>query len=443
MRTVCKTAHGKRPYEQSRPANEGILHGSAHPVIAATWTRMHSWRFGKPGGNAQRAGSQLSRATRAMPKVHSHYENLKVARNAPDAVIRAAYRVLAQQYHPDVNPTPEATRIMSMLNTAWETLSDSKRRAEHDAWLERAEQAADSKSGAESEHRPPPPPPPPPPSPVPPTEPNAAEQAGPGPRSAGVPSTLNLTAKIMAGFILGAWALSNTFTSKSDAWTERQSYSPPPAVDRAVTEAPKPSAVTPTRTAAERAKDDKLADKYFADLVPEGAKTGGAQAPARKQQVSTAGLFDDLPDEPQRQGSPTQSIAVRWSPNGKPWPATASYLPGFARKAGGGLSKVTIDNSAGDADVYLKLCSAGYEKCNGLRHVFIPQGNRFTMTGLAAGEYDIRYRDLRSGELARSEPMSLQQIDEADGVRFSVVTLTLYTVRGGNTNFRSLSEDEF
>ena len=43
----------------------------------------------------------------AMTKLRNHYDNLKVVRDAPDAVIRAAYRVLVQQHHPDNNPSDE------------------------------------------------------------------------------------------------------------------------------------------------------------------------------------------------------------------------------------------------------------------------------------------------------------------------------------------------
>ncbi|MCS6804710.1 MAG: DnaJ domain-containing protein, partial [Blastocatellia bacterium] len=39
-----------------------------------------------------------------MPKLHTHYDNLKVARNAPPEVIRAAYKTLSQRFHPDRNP---------------------------------------------------------------------------------------------------------------------------------------------------------------------------------------------------------------------------------------------------------------------------------------------------------------------------------------------------
>ena len=42
-----------------------------------------------------------------MGKIHTHYDNLKVARGAPQEVIRAAYKALSQKYHPDKNPGDE------------------------------------------------------------------------------------------------------------------------------------------------------------------------------------------------------------------------------------------------------------------------------------------------------------------------------------------------
>src|SRR4051812_7877122 len=71
-----------------------------------------------------------------MAKIHTHYDNLKVARLAPQEVIRAAYKALSQKYHPDKNPGDEkAARIMAILNSAYETLSDPQRRKEHDEWI--------------------------------------------------------------------------------------------------------------------------------------------------------------------------------------------------------------------------------------------------------------------------------------------------------------------
>ena len=60
-----------------------------------------------------------------MPRVHTHYDNLKVARNAPPEVIRAAYKILSQRYHPDRNPgNPEAARIMRIINASYDVLCD-------------------------------------------------------------------------------------------------------------------------------------------------------------------------------------------------------------------------------------------------------------------------------------------------------------------------------
>jgi len=74
--------------------------------------------------------------------LRTHYDTLRVAPDAPDEVIRAAYRALTQRHHPDRNPGDAgATRLMQALNDAYAVLSDPERRREHDAWIAR-DQAA-------------------------------------------------------------------------------------------------------------------------------------------------------------------------------------------------------------------------------------------------------------------------------------------------------------
>jgi hypothetical protein len=74
-----------------------------------------------------------------MPKVRTHYNNLKVARNAPSEVIQAAFKSLSQKYHPDRNPGDQkAARIMAIINRAYEVLSDPVKR-QHDEWIARAD----------------------------------------------------------------------------------------------------------------------------------------------------------------------------------------------------------------------------------------------------------------------------------------------------------------
>lgn len=84
-----------------------------------------------------------------MARVHTHYDNLKVARNAPPEVIRAAYKTLSQKYHPDRNGNNEnAIRIIQMINTAYEVLSDPAKRREHDEWIAREEAEAERTKAA-------------------------------------------------------------------------------------------------------------------------------------------------------------------------------------------------------------------------------------------------------------------------------------------------------
>ena len=76
-------------------------------------------------------------------KIHSHYDNLKVSRDAPQEVIRAAYKTLSQKYHPDRRiDDPDAERVMKIINASYAVLSDPVQRKEHDEWLARKEREA-------------------------------------------------------------------------------------------------------------------------------------------------------------------------------------------------------------------------------------------------------------------------------------------------------------
>lgn len=66
----------------------------------------------------------------------SHYATLGLHHACTDAQIRAAYRLLAKQQHPDVNGgTPEAVAQTQALNAAYEVLSDPTRRRDYDREL--------------------------------------------------------------------------------------------------------------------------------------------------------------------------------------------------------------------------------------------------------------------------------------------------------------------
>ena len=65
-----------------------------------------------------------------------HYATLGLDRGCSDAQIRAAYRLLAKQHHPDVNGgSREAVAHTQALNAAYEILSDPARRRDYDREL--------------------------------------------------------------------------------------------------------------------------------------------------------------------------------------------------------------------------------------------------------------------------------------------------------------------
>lgn len=69
-----------------------------------------------------------------MDSTKDYYSVLGVLPGAEDIVIRAAYKALAQRYHPDrySESKDEANRIMASINEAYSVLSDPFRRREYD-----------------------------------------------------------------------------------------------------------------------------------------------------------------------------------------------------------------------------------------------------------------------------------------------------------------------
>jgi DnaJ-class molecular chaperone len=65
----------------------------------------------------------------------NYYETLGLTKEADEAVIKAAYKALAQKYHPDKQDSSsqrESTRLMSEINKAYSVLGDIDKRKEYD-----------------------------------------------------------------------------------------------------------------------------------------------------------------------------------------------------------------------------------------------------------------------------------------------------------------------
>jgi hypothetical protein len=300
-----------------------------------------------------------------MSKLRTHYDNLKVARDAPIEVIRAAYKSLSQKFHPDRNPdNPHAGKVMTIINASYEVLSDPVKRREHDLWIQEKERVAT-------------------PSPSPTTAPSSSTYRATGSQHAqsAVRDRRSTRFKILilalVFVVLWLWIAGN----------------PPSPKDAAKPYDPTPPETQPQLT-----------------ILP-------PPAPAYSR-PSTA-------------------------PNGAPWPATAAYVSGLKRLHTNGLSNVTVDNSRNDADVFVKLVTLDGPEAYPIRQFFIPAYSKFTVNKVRAGSYDIRYRDLDTGALSRSERFTLEEVQEFDGARYSSVTMTLYKVQNGNMQTYGLSESEF
>lgn len=61
-----------------------------------------------------------------------HYEVLGLTRDASDEQIKKAYRKLARELHPDVNPSADAQEKFKLVTHAYEVLSDSEARRQYD-----------------------------------------------------------------------------------------------------------------------------------------------------------------------------------------------------------------------------------------------------------------------------------------------------------------------
>ncbi len=394
----------------------------------------------------------------SQEKLHTHYDNLKVARNAPPEVIKAAYRVLSQRYHPDRNPgKADAHRVMALVNESYKTLSDPAARAAHDDWIFREESesaaqavqdaietmqrgAANSARSTETQKPRQPAEPEVPASARPEHQAERAKETAYGysrfnegqrryrhhfepdtqPRSKWLPPTLVLV--LLAGT---AWLMS-TVSGKSEQpsraeWT-RPSLSGGP--DRV--HAPVAVSAQPTVSATSEPKDST----WRANLRKEFEAAADASVVTAVPAKPTPGLTPSAP-----LGEP------RTAPNGLPWPAGGGYLNGYEVGAEGGKSGITVNNGRVGTPAHVQLFRIATSKAE--RHLLVPAHGRFTLEGIQPGTYEIRFRFLGDQTGYASERIVLQETDSLYGTQYDDVTMTLYKVQGGNMRTRPLLKGEF
>lgn len=69
-------------------------------------------------------------------KIHTHYNNLRVAQDAPIEVIEASKKALLSKYSDKNFPNiAEAQRLRTVIRTSYAILSDVEKRKIHDKWI--------------------------------------------------------------------------------------------------------------------------------------------------------------------------------------------------------------------------------------------------------------------------------------------------------------------
>lgn len=81
------------------------------------------------------AGVDVSSVGESKPKPSTLYAVLGVGRQATDDQIKAAYRRMARQWHPDICKEPDARERFIEIQHAYEVLAKSNMRARYDAGL--------------------------------------------------------------------------------------------------------------------------------------------------------------------------------------------------------------------------------------------------------------------------------------------------------------------
>jgi len=291
-----------------------------------------------------------------MAKIHTHYDNLKVARGAPQEVVRAAYKALSQKYHPDKNQGDEkAARIMAIVNTAYNILSDPVRRKEHDEWIAAEEWEVEwlESSGEET-----------------PRTRGDNWESPPPPRRRRLLREPRWWLGMVGGAALGAVCVL-LLVQQPRLLPAALAFTGKPEQPAAPTSVPGPD-------------PDAWA-------MPAGAKT----PPALVKALAVTQLM-----VPARQPECDTDLATPSAPNGESWPEQSGYIPGYPLGNSGREMTVVVDNSANATPVFVKIYDL--EHRSNVRHAYVLANGTLTIDGLAAGKYEVRYQNV-VGNAARAD----------------------------------------
>ena len=292
--------------------------------------------------------------------MRTHYDNLQIPRDADEQTIRQAYRRLSKQYHPDLNPSEDASRIMQLINRAYAVLSDPEQRAEHDRWIQQQETPRPriAQHTTIRTH----------------TAPQASAQPQRQPEKpiqpSPTPATKQSTHKKLWQplFIIACCALVALFFWQLNSYLKTQA-----------------------------------AEEETHATQPETA--GTAPADATQPENEPPAVAAPLP-APANEAAPSNYVRPSTAPNGEPFPNTSGYVKNYpyTRSTTKQLT-IFVDNIRNTSDVFAELHQANAPQP--LRTFFIEERSQLPLTALEAGSYTIRYVQLDTGETVTSETIAL------------------------------------
>lgn len=135
----------------------------------------------------------------------------------------------------------------------------------------------------------------------------------------------------------------------------------------------------------------------------------------------------DAPDEPPNPAlsyrsttTPDRHVDRLAPPPGIRWPQETGYLA-LPQGAHGGTGVIVVSGSASTHRVYVKLCEAARQPCQGLRHAFLQKHTSFEFRELPAGTYEVRYLPIDRPIIGgRSQPIRISgYIEDPHEVRIT------------------------
>jgi len=303
---------------------------------------------------------------------------------APQEVIRAAYKALSQKYHPDKNPGDEkAARIMAIVNSAYNTLSDPLRRKEHDewiaseeweiAWLEstrhedgpgrdkpRHDGPAHAWAGEHEE------------TPRPPRGRRRSWRMWGAVLAAlgvgwGVGVAMVAEPSLLSSMLVSAWGGKVGLGGDANAQPSQSSQSPQLHSVRGESR----NEMAPENWAAGR--------PYLSESTP------AKPAPIKVMSVSQV----VLPNAAADCENEAQTLAA---PNGEPWPTQSGYVEGFPVAAKGEDLQLTLDNGSNASAVFIKVYDM--DRHANVRYAFVQAHDKLVLDKLLTGRYEIRYQNV-------------------------------------------------